>query len=219
VGRANDVDAADVARALGALVDDDVVFGAAAIMDHADDAADDAALVDGVVDSVRRATLSGRALARSLLLQLGCPKGPIPRGPGGAPVFPDGVVGSIAHDDAFAVCVVARGGAGMGVDVEPAIALPDDIIHDVVGVDVDVIGGVAGRDAVLARAVFCAKEAVYKATWPREGVFLEFNDVRISGGAPTGPRWRWHCTTITGTRLVVQVCRVPRIIAWARVIP
>ncbi len=189
------VDIGAVAAALADVVDDDVI----------------ARVVASDGDG---ASVAGRRAAAACLAALGV-FGDVGRDDAGAPVFPGGVVGSIAHDDDVAVCVVARGNAanaGIGVDVEPALALPDEIVADVVGDDIAIVGG----DLVVARAVFCAKEAVYKATWPVTKTFLEFVDVRISGDAPGGPQWTWEAKTITGARLRVKVCRAPRLLAWAR---
>src|SRR5690242_12311145 len=55
-------------------------------------------------DSIARATelrrkefATGRACARAALARLGRPSAAVLRGPGGAPQWPEGVVGSITH--------------------------------------------------------------------------------------------------------------------------
>jgi len=74
---------------------------------------------------------------------------------------------------------VARSAAlrGVGIDIEPALPLSEELL--------DMIATPSERrqingDLVLARLLFCIKEAVYKATHPIDGLFLEQHDVEIS---------------------------------------
>lgn len=128
----------------------------------------------------RRASGAARLVARGLLRGLGFGAAvPIPRAPGGAPIWPAKAVGSLSHDDVYAVAAVAPMArvASLGIDVEPALALPEDLFDLVLGPD--------GRrhvegDATLARLVFCAKEAVYKAIYALDGTMLEFGDIEVS---------------------------------------
>ncbi len=55
------------------------------------------------VPKVRRASGAARIVARQLLKGLGQPECALPRGSGGAPTWPAGVVGSLAHDSRVAV--------------------------------------------------------------------------------------------------------------------
>src|SRR5262245_26274072 len=59
------------------------------------------------VAKVRRASGAARIVARELLAQLGHHGCAIPKGPSGAPVWPPGIVGSLAHDARCAVAAVA----------------------------------------------------------------------------------------------------------------
>src|SRR6476661_6810129 len=60
------------------------------------------------VPKVRRASGAARIVARQLLKGLGQPECALPRGSGGAPTWPAGVVGSLAHDSRVAVAAVGR---------------------------------------------------------------------------------------------------------------
>ena len=130
----------------------------------------------------RRASGAARIVARDLLRQLGGDAAaPLMRSPSGAPEWPAGVIGSLAHDDDFAVAAVARRGLllGLGVDVEPAEPLPADLV--------ELVLSAAERretkgDRVTQRLVFVAKEAVYKAIHPLDGTPLEYADIEISLG-------------------------------------
>ena len=204
------MDADDVAAALRAVAGDDVFCGARAIVD-APIHPQEKAMYTGVADKVRRATSTGRLVAREVLRNMGVPPGPILRTTGGAPVFPVGICGSIAHDDEFAVCV-AIAGVCVGVDVEPALPLPKEIENDVAVTD-DERARVAA-DVVFGRELFAAKEAVYKACCPVEGVFYEFADVVLDAAAGDALRFK----TKTGNRVAVRVTRAPRVLAVARVL-
>ena len=137
-----------------------------------------AAFSNSVV-KVRRASGAVRIVARELLQRLGHPARPIAKSATGAPVWPDGVVGSLAHDRAIAVAAVAKRSdfLGLGVDVEPAEALDADLVG-IVATDSewkDIRG-----DLIQARLLFAVKEAVYKAVHPLDGAFLEHHDVEVS---------------------------------------
>src|SRR5919197_1670142 len=75
---------------------------------------------------VRRASGAARIVARELLARLGHAQWPVVRSASGAPVWPVGVVGSLAHDARAAVATVglARDINALGIDIEPAEQLP-----------------------------------------------------------------------------------------------
>src|SRR5262245_7120663 len=130
------------------------------------------------VVKVRRASGAARMVARGLLGSLGYSGWPIVKAPSGQPIWPSGVVGSLAHDARCAVAAVARAGdiKALGIDVEPAEMLPADVLHlvatprELARLDQDPFGG---------RLLFVAKEAVYKAVYPLDQVFLDHHDVEV----------------------------------------
>jgi 4'-phosphopantetheinyl transferase EntD len=126
----------------------------------------------------RRASGAARTLARELLERLGYDKRPVPRAASGAPVWPPGVVGSLAHDQQIAVAAVAmeRKIAALGIDVEPAEELPPDLL-DLVATPPELQR--LDDDPYRGRLLFSAKEAVYKALHPLDGTFLDHHDVQI----------------------------------------
>jgi 4'-phosphopantetheinyl transferase EntD len=130
------------------------------------------------VAKVRRASGAGRIAARALMTRLGYGPQPVPRAPSGAPLWPTGLVGSIAHDDTIAVAALASSAdfSGLGIDIEPAETLEPELL--------DLIAGPDERarikdDPLRGRVLFAAKEAVYKAAYPLDGTFLEHHDVEI----------------------------------------
>ena len=153
----------------------------------------------------RRGSGAARLAARQVLSDLGSDSAaPLTRLPSGAPRWPDGVVGSLAHDDEYALAAVAARGAvmGVGVDVEPPEPLPDDLT--------DFVLNPAERtetadDPVARRLVFAAKEAVYKAIHPLDGSALEYPDIAVELGAGVArlrDGRRLKLFTLQGTRLI-----------------
>lgn len=126
---------------------------------------------------------AGRRAARAAMAALDLPGAPVPMGPDRAPVWPGGLTGSIAHDATACVALVGprTGWAGLGIDLEPDTPLPADLAATIC------LPGEAAT-ATGARAVFCAKEAAYKALYPRIATVLAFHDVAVTR-APDG---RFH---------------------------
>lgn len=139
---------------------------------------EEAAYFANAVPAVRNRSGAARLLARRLLADLGREPAPIGRRGNGAPIWPHGICGSLAHDDKLAVAALARCAdvASLGIDIEPDNPLPPDIIS--------LVATPAERaryaPAIIAsRLLFVAKEAVYKAAWPLDGIFLDFADIDI----------------------------------------
>jgi 4'-phosphopantetheinyl transferase EntD len=131
------------------------------------------------VVKVRRATGAARIVARQLLTQLGHPDCALPKGPAGAPMWPAGIIGSLAHDARVAVAAVGMRADvdALGIDVEPAECLPSELL-DLVATPQERLN--LGYDAYHGRLLFVAKEAVYKAVHPLDQTFLEHHDIEIN---------------------------------------
>jgi 4'-phosphopantetheinyl transferase EntD len=134
----------------------------------------------------RRASGAARLAARAALANLGGPAdAPLPRSPGRFPLWPAGFVGSLAHDEVLAVAACGRAAdvVALGVDVEPAEPLPEDVAA------IALFGPErreAEADPVWGRAIFAAKEAVYKAINPLDGTPLEYEDIAVDLSEETG---------------------------------
>lgn len=162
---------------------------------------------NGRAARVLRQSGAARGAARGLLAGLGFDSPAIPRSKTGAPIWPPGIVGSLAHDDRVAVAAVARFAQfdALGIDVEPAAPLPADII--------DIVTTQAERarypaTVVESRLLFCIKEAVYKALNPIDGLFLEFHDIEVDVDAGTG-------RTRQGRDIEIAAITSPRVVALA----
>ncbi|MGG6892429.1 MULTISPECIES: 4'-phosphopantetheinyl transferase family protein [Rhizobium] len=155
----------------------------------------------------RRASGAARAIARQLLVLEGIENPVIKRSASGAPLWPAGITGSLAHDDVMAVAAVARkaGAVSLGIDVEPAEPLPADIA-DIVPIFGDILDGI---DQYLAlRLLFSAKEAVYKASFPLDGKVLGYEHIAVDLQGR-------KAVTATGRRAQLWFCLFPRVVVLA----
>ncbi|MFH8345230.1 4'-phosphopantetheinyl transferase [Streptomyces sp. NPDC018045] len=146
----------------------------------------EAEAVAGAVVSRRRKFCTVRSCARKALSRLGLPPVPIPRGPRGEPMWPDGIVGSMTHCHGYRAAAVARSGdvLGIGLDAEPdeplryadmlhRISLPEERGH--------IAELLAERPGIhWERLLFSAKESIYKAWYPLTGEALGFTDARVT---------------------------------------
>ncbi|OLP55630.1 hypothetical protein BJF92_08110 [Rhizobium rhizosphaerae] len=124
-----------------------------------------------------RASGAARRLAREMMVASGHPAAPIPRAASGAPLFPSGLIGSLAHDEEMAVAALAPAGPGLslGIDVEPFAPLTNEI-----AALVRQPGDIMPREldpAHAARLLFSAKEAIYKASFPLTGEVLGYEHI------------------------------------------
>lgn len=119
---------------------------------------------------------AGRRAARRAMSELGEAAVAIPKGESRAPEWPDGMMGSIAHDQGWAVAVVARSRdmRGLGVDLTEAAPLKEKLWPSIF------CAGDMPEDGMAARAGFAAKEALYKAFYPSVGHFFGFDAAHVS---------------------------------------
>jgi len=117
-----------------------------------------------------------------------------------APIWPDGVVGSITHTGDFAAAAVAWAAdiAALGIDSERIIDLA--AARDIA--DICMVGEATLFNAAHGRSfcefctfVFSAKESVFKCLFPLTRKFLEFPDVRITSIDWNRKYFMW--TTVT----------------------
>jgi len=160
---------------------------------------------------VWRASGAARIAARQLLLQAGREPCAIPRSATGAPIWPDGVVGSLAHDASVAIAAIAmqRDVLSVGIDVEPAEALEPDLT-ELIATPQERAG--LGDDPRQTRLLFSIKEAVYKAVYPLDRTFLDHHDVEVD--------WSAGLARVRGGRVVeVRWCLSTHIVSLAFIRP
>ena len=141
-------------------------------------------LVRGVSPKRRQEIETGRKIARRLLCKLGYPHFALLRDNDRLPIWPKDVVGCISHKRDLCVAAVAssRDSAGIGLDIELDEAVRPGL-ERLIGrpaerLWIDAAGPTeSGR---RCRAIFSAKEAVYKAFYPRVRKAWSFTDVEIT---------------------------------------
>jgi 4'-phosphopantetheinyl transferase EntD len=149
---------------------------------------------------------AGRSAARGAMILLGATPAAILRSDDRAPIWPAGMTGSITHTKTDALAAVTTAGAMLGIDMERDGRVTADlwptILHD-------------DEDSSHATLIFAAKEAVYKAQYPRTRAMFDFHrlHIRIDGDAfhacfcaTTGPIakgiiWTGHHTLHAGVIL------------------
>lgn len=142
------------------------------------------ALIAASVEKRRREFTTVRHCARRALGELGLAPVPILSGARGAPVWPDGVVGSMTHCEGYRAAVLGRTAAfaTLGVDAEPHAPLPDGVL-DAIALPAERVRTAAlsaARPSVCwDRLLFSAKESVYKAWFPLTGRWLDFAEADI----------------------------------------
>jgi 4'-phosphopantetheinyl transferase EntD len=170
---------------LAGLLDPDVRAAASALVAGPDALLpEERACVVRAVAKRQREFAQGRVLARRLLAGLGAAHGPLLPDADRVPRWPAGVVGSISHTDGLCVVAVAREGdvLGLGVDVEPAEPLGDELAPRIATPTERAWladrPGRGGRE--LLRALFCVKESVYKACFPRTRERWGFQELEVT---------------------------------------
>lgn len=128
----------------------------------------------------------GRHAAHLALRRLGRDDGPILRGSHRQPIWPSGIVGSVTHTEGHVIAVVAleEHAGGVGVDVEVrSRAFPElssQVAHGLERRRLDALPANERVDATLE--LFAAKEAIYKALFPRVGRYFGFDAVQLEPG-------------------------------------
>jgi 4'-phosphopantetheinyl transferase EntD len=166
---------------------------------------EEAGSIASTVVAARRASGAARIVARELLAQLGHSRALLPKSASGEPIWPAGIAGSLAHDDEVAVAAVGPQRDVGGIDVEPAALLPPDMLELIA--TPQELHKIAD-DPLCGKLLFAAKEAVYKAVYPLERVFLEFRDIEVDLAGR-------KAVTRTGRVVALRYCLSPRVVVLA----
>ena len=124
--------------------------------------------------------LAGRLLTKVALTTIGCQSEQVPRGPDRAPIWPDGISGSITHSKTRAAALVSRRcGDRPGIDLEEMVK-PTDLDttfrHILTVRESDHLRSLPESDAItLATLLFSAKETLFKSLYPTVGRFFGFD--------------------------------------------
>ncbi len=161
--------------------------------------------IDGASERRRREFAEARACARQALEGLGVAPGPIPAAPGGAPVWPEGIVGSITHKGGYRAAVVAFAEdiRGIGIDAEVDEPLPGGLLGTIASrTELDHVQALLAEHPGPAwdRLLFCAKEAVVKATHPLCVRVVGVRGVEVSMD-PSSALFQATCAAGDGVRI------------------
>ncbi len=164
----------------------------------------------GAVEFRRREFAAGRAAAAQAMAVLGV-EGKVSVGDDRAPIWPGGLSGSITHTRDIALAIVQHGGA-IGVDLEPEGAVTPDLWPEI-------LLPFEMANVTDATAIFCAKEAVFKAQYPLTRQMFGFDRIAITlqgrafiarfmadtGSIPAGTLWPGHLIRADGH--ILALCR------------
>ena len=150
--------------------------------------------VRGCVPKRRREFRAGRLCAREAMRRLEGPDGPILWDAAGAPRWPEGITGSIAHADRHCAVVLARDLPALGLDIE-RVADVEGPCWRLICVQQELAGlrSLASRERQkMAALLFSAKECFYKCQYTLTKQWLDFQDVAIAVDRASKtfcPRW------------------------------
>jgi len=104
----------------------------------------------------------------------------------GAPLWPEGLVGSITHTDDFASAAVALTSDAIAVGIDTERIMLESLARNVGRIVAWPAEVAHARAARLSRLealtlVFSAKESIFKCLHPMVGCYFDFHDVRIVG--------------------------------------
>ncbi len=126
---------------------------------------------------------AGRKAAHDAMDQLYVYDQPVVNGLDRAPVWPNGIVGSISHTNDYCIAVAAyhQDIHAMGLDIEPKRVLDADLIHEICNRDERawLAKQPADQQGYLARLIFSAKECAYKCQYPLTKKLFGFKALSI----------------------------------------
>jgi 4'-phosphopantetheinyl transferase EntD len=131
----------------------------------------------------QREFTAGRIAARRAMVALGQAPQPVLPGADRAPIWPDGLVGSLSHCDSLCLCAMAhaRDVRALGVDVEEDTPLEPEMIDTILTPPERkwLNHQRPGDMANLAKLMFSAKETAYKAQYPLSREVLNFEAIAV----------------------------------------
>lgn len=141
------------------------------------------AVVQNAVAKRQREFAAGRACARRVLEPLGYPLHKLLKNPDGSPLWPHGIVGSIAHSHTWCAAAACRQEVlqGIGLDIETISRVSMNIAPKVLtDQEMHLVADspLPAAQEMLA-LIFSAKESVYKCLYSSCKKRLDFHDAAI----------------------------------------
>jgi len=124
---------------------------------------------------------ASRFCARRCLSQLGIEPFALLSRSNRAPIWPDGIIGSISHTtNLCAAAVIEKNGVtGIGIDVETTKPINMDILDMICSNNEIKRLKKQGDPLILGKVVFSIKESIFKCFNPRFDHWLDFKDVNL----------------------------------------
>lgn len=146
---------------------------------------DEAVEIESVVTRRRIEFIASRTLAHSLMRIRQWPVRAVPRGPDRSPQWPTGLCGSITHTDTRCAVAIAADNEiwALGLDLEPLCPIEPHLWEMICRpAEFAALKGLDFPPAMgtRVRCLFSAKEAFYKAWYPRTGRFLGHHDLSVT---------------------------------------
>jgi len=140
-----------------------------------------ACLSPNAVDKRRREFAAGRAAAHAAMIDLGGQPQPILIGEKRAPIWPNGLTGSITHTRSCAMAVVGHSKdlLALGIDVEEDTPLADNLLSAICSEREQQWLQEQGNAGQLAKVIFSAKEAAYKCQYTLSQRFFGFDGMEL----------------------------------------
>lgn len=138
----------------------------------------------GAVPQRMREFAAGRHAARMALHRIGAGLSALPMADDRAPVWPAGITGSITHTRSACLAAVVRLGlfTGVGLDLEEDSPLERDLWDDVLVPDEQLwlARQPQATRGDLAKLMFSAKEAAYKAQYAQSRTLFGFDTLALT---------------------------------------
>lgn len=124
---------------------------------------------------------AGRSAAREAMRHLGYAPKPVLATSDRAPIWPQGLTGSISHCADWCIAVLVRDShaRSLGIDIEEDRPLPGDLLDEICSQSEIAQLQEAGHLAAAMR-IFCAKEAAYKAQYPLTRTLFGFDRLDVT---------------------------------------
>ncbi|SEP95090.1 4'-phosphopantetheinyl transferase family protein [Thalassovita taeanensis] len=144
---------------------------------------DEQTAVARAVPKRAREFTAGRVAARQALRALQRPETAILRANDRAPVWPDGIIGTLSHSDTLCVAVLARTehALSLGLDLEEDTPLPPELWPEILSPAeiLDLRALPEPQRGRRAKFLFSAKECAYKAQYSLTRALFGFQTLRI----------------------------------------
>ncbi|MBT8153953.1 4'-phosphopantetheinyl transferase superfamily protein [Epibacterium ulvae] len=140
-----------------------------------------AGLSPRAVEKRQREFAAGRAAAHQAIHDLGHPPVAIPVGEHRAPIWPNGLTGSISHTHSCAMAAVAdtKDFAGLGLDVEEDTPLKPELWDAICSAGEQDWMRRQKNPGQMGKLIFSAKEAAYKCQYALSETYFGFDGMEL----------------------------------------